>query len=184
MKYIILIFLALLSLGSCTENKESIFFKNCSCKKINFASGNTFSDSLGHYSVKYPSNKWHPIRNLDENGNGITGVDTLNSYYQIASITEIEKSKDWPSIEENLKDIEVEFNVLEKGLIYFKKQKCYWHLVKFDDDEGVIPVYTLYLGIDMGKRFYIINISVEQGKNYKKKLCKLESFIDQFLINK
>lgn len=164
----------------CTSKEPSVFFEDCECDKIDFSEGIVFSDTLGHYSVKYPNKKWLPIRNLDENGNGVTGVDTLLAYNQIAAITEIEKGENWPSKEENLREIEEMYNVLDRGYINYKGQKCYWHLVKFD--EGVIPIYTLYLGVDKTDRFYIVNLSVEQGENYKNKLCKLEPFIDQFEI--
>lgn len=165
---------------SCTKEESSLFFKDCKCNKIDFSNGIFFSDTLGHYSIKYPNEKWLPIRNLDNNGNGVTGVDTLNGYYKIAAITEIEKGKNWPSQEENLEEIERMFNVIEKGHINYNGQKCYWHLVKFD--KGVLPIYTLYLGVNKNNRFYTVNLSVEQGENYKEKLCRLESFIDQFEI--
>lgn len=165
---------------SCTNKEPSLFFKNCACDKIDLSNGDIFTDSLGHYSVRYPNKKWLPIRNLDKNGNGITGGDTLSGYSQFVAITEIEKGENWLSQEENLNEIGRMFNVLEKGHINYKGQKCYWHLVNFDD--GPIPLYTLFVGVNKNNRFYIINLSVEQRENYRQKLCRLEPFLDQFQI--
>lgn len=181
MKYSVPILLFLFFLFGCSSNEPSIFFDDCECEKIDFKNGVSIKDTLGRYAINFPDQTWYITKNLDENGNGVTGSNTSLGYQQFASITEIEKGNDWPPKEQGLKEIEENFNVLQRGSIKFKNQKCYWHLVKFD--EGILPIYSLYLQYDKNNRLYTINMSVEQGADYKVKLCRLESFLDYFAVH-
>lgn len=176
---IVLVISALLLIG-CSTEKSSRFFDLCECDKIDFSQGTQIKDSLGHYSVRFPNSNWFITRNLDENGNGVTGSDTLLGYHQFAAITEIEMDDDWPSIEESQKEIDEQFNVIDKGTILYQNQKCYWHLVQFD--EGILPIYSLYVQLYKNNRQYIINMSVEKGANFRKKICQLETFLDHFIV--
>lgn len=166
-------------LSSCGVKEPSVFFENCSCNKLEFSDGVSITDSLNHYSVKYPSFLWQPVKNLDEFHNGITGVNTTNDKLEALAITETVKGDSYVSPEEEIK--EYPFNqVVKKGKIQFLGEQRDWLLIKHDDEPE--PYYSLYLTIDKEKVVYTINFTVAQEDDYENKICRLEKYLDQIEI--
>ena len=180
MTRILLITFVLILSTSCRQ--ESKVFNDCKCDQLDLRNGMTIKDSLNHYQITYPDSSWMPILNLDTDGNGITVGDTSLGYLRMFAVTELERDFDFADWDEQQEDIESEFNVKEKGTIDYKKQKVHWNLVKFEVDN----TWTLYLTVNhpTDKRFYTLNLTVEDGENFKKRLCTLESFLDKFEIVK
>ena len=168
-----------LTLSACVQKEASIFFENCSCSKKEFANGVTVIDSLDHYSVKYPSIVWQPVKNLDEFHNGITGVNTENKKLEAIAITETIKGDKYVSAEEEMKEYPFK-QVVKQGKIQFLGAQRDWRIIKHDDEPK--PYYSLYLTVDSEKVVYTINFTVEQEKNYLDKICRLEKYLDQIKI--
>jgi hypothetical protein len=179
MKITPVIIIITLVLSACSKKEESIFFEDCSCNKIDFANGINITDSLNHYSVKYPSMIWQPIRNLDEFHNGITGFNTENEELEALAITETIKGDNYVSAEEEMKKYPFK-QIVDQGKIKYLGKQRDWRIIKHDDEPT--PYYSLYLTVDSEKVVHTINFTVEQGKNYKDKICRLEKYLDQIEI--
>ena len=162
---------------SCQQ--ESRIFRNCNCKKVNLNNGMIIKDSLNHYQITYPDSTWLTIRN-SENESAIIVGDTSIGYLRVFSVTEQEREFDFENWNKEQKEIESQFNVIEKGEIDYKNQNVHWNLVKFDEDN----TWSLFLTVNhpTEKRFYTLSITVEDGENFKNRICTLESFLDNFEI--
>lgn len=123
---------------------------------------------------------WLPIRNLDKFHNGITGINGDNEKLEGVSITETIKGDSYVSAEEEMKSYPFK-QVVDQGKIQYLGKQRDWRVIKHDDEPR--PYYSLYLTLDGEKVVHTINFTVEQEKNYKDKLCRLEKFLDEIEIN-
>lgn len=178
MKQTFFIIIVILLSTSCKQ--QSNLFSDCSYEQAELQNWLTVKDTLGNYHIKYPDPSWMPMSNFDSNGNGITVGDTSLGYLRIFSVTELEKKINFLDWDKQQKDIESEFNVIEKGTIFYKNQDVHWNLIKFDIDN----MWSLYLTVDhpIEERFYTLNLTVEDGEDIKSRICTLESFLYGFEI--
>ncbi|SHF03988.1 hypothetical protein SAMN05444278_1263 [Psychroflexus salarius] len=173
-----LIFL-LIIFSSCKEKSK---FFDCECEKINLSKSLTITDSLNHYRINYPNENWLPLINLDSIGSGIVVADKSLGYLRSFGVIEKEKEFDFNNWEVQQKSIEKEFNIIEKGEVDFFNQQAKWNLVKIDKNKPII--WTLYLTFRHPKddKFYTLNLTVEDQKNVRNKICNIESLIYGFKI--
>ncbi len=157
-------------------------FENCKCEQVDLQNGMEIRDKLDHYQITYPDSTWLPILNLDTNGNGITVGDTSLGYIRVFAVTELERNFEFTDWDEQQKDIESKFDVIDKGTINYQNQEVHWNLVKFEVDKMMTLYFTVNHPTD--KRFYTLNLTVEDGESFKERLCTLESFLDKFGILK
>ncbi|WP_127844979.1 hypothetical protein [Psychroflexus aestuariivivens] len=120
--------------------------------------------------------------NLDSIGSGIVVADKSLGYLRSFGVIEKEKEFDFDNWEVQQKSIEKEFNIIEKGEVDFFNQQAKWNLVKIDKNKPII--WTLYLTFRHPKddKFYTLNLTVEDQKNVRNKICNIESLIYGFKI--
>lgn len=170
----------LILFSACAEKQNSIFFESCSCEKIDFSKGKTYSDTLDHYSAKFLESDWEVVRNLDEYHNGLTWYNSNSEKLEAIAITETKKGESFVSAEKEMK--QYPFNqILDSGEVSLFDAQHSWRLFEHDDQR--IPYYSIYVTIDKEEVNYTINFTVEREGNYQVKFCRLENFLEHFKLN-
>mgnify|MGYP005992155049 FL=1 len=86
------------------------------------------------------------------------------------------------NLEEQQKDVESKYDVLDNGITDIFEKKAIWNLVeeKFD----TIPIIGLYVTVEhpTDDLFYTLNLAVSKNRYGKKELCELENIIKSFKI--
>lgn len=166
----------ILLLISCSEKSE--FLNDCECEKINLDSDVTLFGMEHRYSIKLPSNNWNPEITDD----GISAGIFEENAFKYFGLTEMRKAKPWMTLEEQQKDVESKYDVIENGITDVFEKKAIWNLVeeKFD----TIPIIGLYVTVEhpTDDLFYTLNLAVSKNKYGKKELCELENIIKSFKI--
>ena len=177
-----LIFLIIATVTGCGEGKQSSqFFDDCPCSQIEI-SGETFKDSLNHFSVGAPEGNWYSSLNLDSNGNGISIGDDNSEAIRMFTITELEKSDTWSDKKNQLKGIQEKFDVIKHGEVSFRGAKRFWYFVK---DDSMPNLHVLYINVEheTENRFVTLAIWIE-GEDFDfRNICELESILNSFHYN-
>ena len=151
---------------------------DCECKKINLKSDVTVFGMENRYSIELPDNSWNP----EITDNGINAGIFEENAFKYFGIMEMKKAKPWMTLEEQQKDIESKFEVIENGVTDMFEKKAIWNLVneKFDS----IPIIVLYVTVEhpTNDLFYTLNLAVSKNKYGKRELCELENIIKSFKI--
>jgi hypothetical protein len=174
---ITLLIIGFLILISCSEKSE--FLADCKCEKIDLNNGIVVKGTENRYSVILPDSSWNPeITNI-----GLSAGTFDDTSFKYFGINEMGKAKPWMSLEEQQKDVESKYDVIESGVSDLLQKKSIWNLVeeKFD----TIPIIGLYVTVEhpTDDIFYTVNLAVSKNKYGKKELCELESIIKSFKMN-
>jgi hypothetical protein len=174
---ITLLLIGLLTLISCSEKSE--FLEDCNCEKIDLKNGIVVNGADNRYSVVLPDNSWNPeITEI-----GLSASVFGDNSFKYFGINEMRKAKPWMSLEEQQKDVESRFDVIESGVSDLLQKKSIWNLVeeKFD----TIPIVGLYVTVEhpTDDLFYTVNLAVSKNEYGKKELCELENIIKSFKMN-
>ncbi len=172
-----LLIIGFIFLISCSEKSE--FLNDCECEKIDLKNGITVNGKENRYSIVLPNNSWEP----EVANNGISAGIFGENAFKYFGITEMRKAKPWMTLEEQQKDVESKYNVIESGITNVFEKKAIWNLVeeKFD----TIPIVGLYVTVEHPKNdlFYTVNLAVSKNKYGKKEICELENIIKSFKMN-
>ncbi|GER61056.1 hypothetical protein ULMA_31640 [Patiriisocius marinus] len=172
-----LLIIGFIFLISCSEKSE--FLNDCECEKIDLKNGITVNGKENRYSIVLPNNSWEP----EVANNGISAGTFGENAFKYFGITEMRKAKPWMTLEEQQKDVESKYNVIESGITNVFEKKAIWNLVeeKFD----TIPIVGLYVTVEHPKNdlFYTVNLAVSKNKYGKKEICELENIIKSFKMN-
>jgi len=151
-----LLIIGFLFLTSCYEKSE--FLNDCECEKIDLKSDVTLFGIENRYSVALPDNSWEP----EITDNGISAGIFEGNAFKYFGITEMGKAKPWMTLEEQQKDVENKYEVIESGITDLFEKKAIWNLVeeKFD----TIPTIGLYLTVEhpTNDLFYTLGLSVSK----------------------
>ena len=128
-----------------------------------------------------PNYSWSISRSLDSLGSGLTIGDTTKGFIRIFNINRTDYNPPWDLNKEQAQ-VEQDFNVIEKGDIYFKGKKSKWNLVFYDQD--LPQTYSLYLTYldEENKKIFTLDLTTENVGNIKQNLCTLEPLIKTFKI--
>ena len=169
--------IAFLTLISCSEKSE--FINDCECEKIDLKNGIVVNGTSNRYSIVLPNSSWEP----EIADNGISAGTFEENAFKYFGITEMGKAKPWMTLEEQQKDVESKYDVLESGITKVFEKKAIWNLVeeKFD----TIPIIGLYVTVEhpTNDLFYTVNLAVSKNKYGKKEICELENIIKSFKMN-
>ncbi|MCH8904022.1 MAG: hypothetical protein IIA45_08930 [Bacteroidetes bacterium] len=176
----ILLFIISFVLFSTACRQKSEFFDDCNCSKVKLKDAITVTDTLNHFQIEFPDRSWYHILSLDTNGNSITGGDTSLGYLRIVVVTELNDKSFLKNWDIQQAGVESEFNVVEKGEIELYNQIVHWNLVRIDVDQRI--TWSLYLTVEHPRedRYYLLNLSVDDDKNARERICTLESFLETF----
>jgi hypothetical protein len=161
--------------------KSNSFFDNCFHSKLNLNNSVIVSDSLEYFSFQVPDSSWKAMRFLDSAGNGVTVGDTSKGYIRLFNVYQSEYTNPW-NWEEEQKAVEMDFNVIETGDIYFHNQKGRYNIVLFENDEP--QMISLYLTIldTINKRLYTLNLITENHPEFKDRFCEMKPIVESFKI--
>ena len=178
MKHKTIIFIiGLLVLISCSEKSE--FLNDCECEKFNLKNGIIVNGKENRYSIILPDNSWE----LEIVENGISAGTFGENAFKYFGVTEMRKANPWKSLEEQQKDVESKYEIIESGITDVFEKKAIWNLVeeKFD----TIPIIGLYVTVEHPSKdlFYTVNLAVSKNKYGKREICELENIIKSFKMN-
>lgn len=152
---------------------------DCECEKTDISSGIIVNGKENRYSVILPDSSWNP----EITDTGISAGTFEKNTFKYFGITEMRKAQPWMTLEEQQKDVESKYDVIESGITDLFEKKSIWNLVeeKFD----TIPIIGLYVTVENPKNdlFYIVNLAVSKNKYGKKEICELENIIKLFKMN-
>jgi hypothetical protein len=173
----ILIIIGFSFLISCSEKSE--FLKDCKCEKIDLKSKLTVFGMENRYSIVLPDKSWKP----EITDSGISAGVSEGNAFKYFGITEMRKAKPWMSLEEQQKDIESKYEVIESGITEVLEMKANWNLV--EEKYDTIPIIGLYVTVEhpTDDLFYTFNLAVSKNKYGKKEICELENIIKSFKLN-
>ena len=169
-------------LFSCSNHeKNSNFFENCNDSMLKLENGIEVTDSLNYFSYSIPDSSWHPERFLDEKENGLTVGDTSEGYMKLFNVNQSDYTYDW-NWDEEFKNVEKDFNVIEKGEILFQGILRPYHIVLFEEESP--EFYSFYLTYldTIQKRQFTLNITVEGSSDYKARICNMRPILESFKI--
>ncbi|MCT4666181.1 MAG: hypothetical protein N4A45_13225 [Flavobacteriales bacterium] len=152
---------------------------DCKCKKVDLTSGIIVNGKDNRYSVVLPDSSWKP----EITATGISAGTYEENAFKYFGINEMRKAQPWMTLEEQQKNVESKYNVIESGITDLFEKKSIWNLV--EEKVDTIPIITLYIIVEHPKNelFYTIDLSVSQNKYRKKELCELENIIKSFKMN-
>lgn len=175
--------LTVILIANCASRKnESNILSRCETTKTDYNEWILISDSLNYFSYYIPDSSWHPDRFFNENENGLTVGDTTGGYLKFFNVNQTNYTYAW-NWQEELINVENDFNVIEKGFIPYKGQNRPFHIVKFDENKP--ELVTLYVTVlDTTKqRNYTVALSTEMAENYQNRICELKPVMDSFQIH-
>jgi len=176
-----LIFLA--TFISCSRiNTPAVFYDDCSRSTLNLSEGIVVSDTLGFFSYKMPDSSWLPQRYLGENTTGLTIGDISSQghwFFFNASHSFYTGEWDW---EEEQKNVENDFNVIETGKISLLGQERPYNIVHFHvDSPQTISFYVTVLDT-VKKSNYTLNLMTDYDKDYRSRICEMKPLLESFRI--
>lgn len=173
----VLILLGLIFLFSCSEKSE--FLSDCKCRKLDLKRGLIVNGKENRYSIVLPNSSWKP----EVTNTGINAGIFKENAFKYFGISEMKKGKPWMTLEEQQKDVENKYNVIEYGITDLFEKKSIWNLV--EEKYDTIPIIGLYITVEhpTNDLFYTINIAVSKNKYGKKDICELENIIKSFKMN-
>jgi hypothetical protein len=148
---------------------------------MNLKNGIEFTDTLGYFSYRVPDSSWKPLRFLDDNENGLTVGDTSLGYIRLFNVNQSHYTYAW-NWEEEQKNVEKEFNVIEKGEINLNGKGSHYNLVLFDEDTPQMISFYVTVLDTIKKRQYTLNLKTEYTEDYKTRFCKMKPMIESFKI--
>ncbi|TXD80860.1 hypothetical protein ESY86_20020 [Subsaximicrobium wynnwilliamsii] len=172
-----LLIIGFLILISCSEKSE--FLEDCECEKIDLKNGIVVNGKENRYSVVLPDSSWNPeITDI-----GLSAGTFDDSSFKYFGINEMGKAKPWMSLDEQQKDVERKYDVIESGVSDMLQKKSIWNLV--EEKFNTIPIIGLYVTVEhpTDDLFYTVNLAVSKNKYGKKELCELENIIKSFKMN-
>lgn len=177
------IFFILLSLylASCSNQEGKVFFEKCDNSVLNLTKGIEITDSLNYFIYNIPDSSWHPERFLNQKENGLTVGDTSEGYMRLFNVNQSDYTYDW-NWEEEFKNVEKDFNVIEKGEVIFQGEIRPYHIILFDEDSP--EFYSFYLTYldTIKKRQYTLNIAVEGSSDFKARICNMKPILESFRL--
>ncbi len=174
---ITLVVVALLA-GCEKSHKQSMFFEDCECEQVAMSGASVMDVSEAFKIYLVDDEGWAVDVGFEENPYGLTLTDTTGALRGYTAVP-MEMEDPWPSWEEMDKEIREDFNVMENGKVELLNRECRWYLVSYDDE---IFTHSLFVTVEdeaVGF-FYTLNISVDDAKNYKERICELEPLISSF----
>ncbi|MFT5969731.1 MAG: hypothetical protein ACI8ZO_000227 [Flavobacteriales bacterium] len=86
---------------------------------------------------------------------------------------------DW-SWEEEQKNVEKDFNVIETGEIFLNGKQRHYNLILFIDDNP--PMISFYVTVidTANKRQYTLSLVIEYSEDYKTRICNLKPLLESF----
>lgn len=176
-----LLILILIVFSSCVGQNDSLFFKTCTCNKIDLSKGVLITDSLDHFQVKSPDYSWKPMRYLTSDVNGLTIGDTTAGYMETFHVQEESFSGSW-NMDQEQEEVLKHFNVEKFGDILYKGRICRWNLIHYKDT--VPEFHSLHLTYldSINKKLYTISLTAESSPDIEERICRLESLLDQIKI--
>jgi hypothetical protein len=178
----ILQILTLLILTSCGQEKiPSNFYELCDETGLNLDNGIEVSDSLGYFSYRIPDSTWKPQRILNDKENGLTVGDTALGYIRLFNVNQSDYTHEW-NWEEEQKNVEKDFNVIETGEILLNGSESRYNIVFFESDTPQMISFYITVLDTIRKRQYTLNITTEFVEDFKSRICKMKPLMESFKI--
>lgn len=175
------ILLLALFIVSCGKQYKSKIFDDCTCNTFSIENGIQVNDLFKNYSITIPDSSWFPESDNDPEGTCVFVAKSINEEIYAATFCQFMKTKPWPSLDEQLTEIETNFNVLESGSLNIDSLNGFWHLVLNEDSTTSLQI-TLSNNED--KTFFSLStLSVNSSSSSKEALCKIEPIIYSFKRN-
>jgi len=170
--YLVLIFF------SCNNKYQSQIFEDCDCNTFSLDNGVEVMDLFENYSFMTPDSSWTPYYDHDTNGACVTITNLMEDVVFAVTFCQLMKIQPWPSLEEQMTEIDTSYNVLENGQLLIDSLEGYWHLV-LNEDSSISLQITL--SHETAKTFFSLG-SMYMGEKLSNKqaLCSLESIIYSF----
>ena len=157
------------------------FFDNCDNSTLELKYGIEVRDSLGYFSFQIPDSTWKPLRFLSEKENGLTVGDTSEGYMRFFNVNQSNYTEYW-DWEEEQKNVELNFYVVESGEISLNGQKRKYNLVLHEEDSPQMISFYVTVLDTIRKRMYTLNLVTEYSEQYQTRICKMKPLMESFKI--
>ncbi len=111
---------------------------------------------------------------------GLTIGKVNGDSMQLFHVLQTNYTDEW-NWEEEIKNVERDFNIVDEGFVNLNNKKRPYHLVKQGNDQEWFTLYVTVLDT-IQKRNYTLSISTHVSADYNKRFCELKPIMESFKI--
>ena len=163
------------------EVTPEMFLDKCNETELELINGIEVTDSLGHFSFRVPDITWQPMKFLNDKENGLVVSDTSEGYIRVFSVNQSNYTYDW-NWEEEQKNVEKYFTVLESGELNLNGRKYKYNIVLDEDSSPKLASLFVTFLDTVEKRNYTLELMTENAKDYKSRFCTMKPILESFKI--
>ena len=169
--------LPLLLLGACQSPDD--FLDRCAGMEFEVSEYQSCRDLLGHYSLPKPALWAGPFTENNQDGNQLILQDTARKVLLL--ISEFEKAPDYKGWEQELAQIQAEFDVRDQGETQVGEQPAHWCLMYDAPPEGQSS-WSFFVSFDhpSDNRTYTATVRAPGRRSINERLCEVAPLLEGF----